>query len=264
MTTDPRLRTGQRLRALVVEDEWPAREYLIGLLMATRQVDVVAAVTDAEEARQALGPGGVEVDVAFVDINLATSGDDEAGLQLVRELAGKDQAPLFVLATAYRQHAVEAFALDVVDYLVKPWSDERVQACVARLVQRRIPRPARRPVRIVARSKRGLVFLQQSEVWACEASDRLSCVHGQAGSFDVDLSLSAIEASLGEGWLRVHRNWVVNQDHVRALERDECGSTLIVGSALPHDARNLRIPIARDKAQAVREALLVGTTGLRR
>lgn len=261
---DPRLHQDQRLRALLVEDEWPAREYLTRLLMATRRVDVVAAVTDAEEARQALGPGGIDVDVAFVDINLASSGSDEAGLQLVRELASSHGAPLFVLATAYGQHAVEAFALDVVDYLLKPWSDERVHACVARIARRRVPRESRKPVRIVARSKRGLVFLHQSEVWACEASDRLSCVHGPAGSFDVDLSLAALEASLGPDWLRVHRNWVVNRDHVKALERDDGGSTLIVGGAMSDDGRSLRIPIARDKAQAVREALLVGTTGLRR
>ena len=49
------------LRALVIEDEWPAREYLVELLLATGEVEVVAAVASAAEARQALGPGGIEV-----------------------------------------------------------------------------------------------------------------------------------------------------------------------------------------------------------
>jgi DNA-binding LytR/AlgR family response regulator len=261
--TEPLSDGNARLRALVVEDEWPAREYLVELLLAGRQVDVVAAVASADEAHQALGPGGVEVDVAFVDINLVSSGGDEAGLQLVRDFAGKKGAPMFVMATAFKQHAAEAFDLDVVDYLLKPWSEERVSACVARIARRRVRRDSATPVRVVARSKRGLVFLPQREVWACEASERLSYVHGPAGRFDVDLSLAALAASLGPGWLRVHRNWVVNQSHVKALERDEVGSTLVLGSSV--DAKDsLRIPIARDKVQMVRDALLVGTTGIRR
>jgi two-component system, LytTR family, response regulator LytT len=251
-----------RLRALVVEDEWPAREYLVELLLATRQVEVVAAVASAAEARQALGPDGIEVEVAFVDINLVSSDGDEAGLALVRELAGKGGGPLFVMATALRQHAAEAFELDVVDYLLKPWSEERVRECIARIARRRVRRGG--PTRVVARSKRGLVFLQPSEVWAFEASERLSYVHGRAGRFDVDLSLAAIEASLGTGWLRVHRNWLVNREHVAALERDELGSTLILGASAAADEGNLRVPVARDRVQTVRELLLVGATGIRR
>jgi DNA-binding LytR/AlgR family response regulator len=108
------------------------------------------------------------------------------------------------------------------------------------------------------------VFLQRDEVRAFEASDRLSFVHSPAGRFDVDLSLAAIEASLGPGWLRVHRNWVVNQIHVRALDRDELGSTLVLGGAGGNEKGNLRVPIARDKVQMGRDALLDGTTGIRR
>jgi two-component system response regulator LytT len=253
-----------RLRALVVEDEWPAREYLVELLLGTGEVEVVAAVAGTAEARQALGPEGVEVDVAFVDINLVSSGGDDAGLQLVRELASRPNAPLFVMATALKQHAAEAFDLDVVDYLLKPFSDERVRACIARVARRRVRRAVPAPMRVVARSKRGLVFLQADEVWAFEASERLSFVHAQAGRFDVDLSLAAIESSLGAGWLRVHRNWLVNQAHVRALERDDLGSTLVVGTAVAEPDRGLHVPVARDKVPMVRDALLDGTTGIRR
>jgi two-component system, LytTR family, response regulator LytT len=253
-----------RLRALVIEDEWPAREYLVELLLATRQVEVVAAVASTREARQALGADGIDVEVAFVDINLVSSGGDEAGMQLVRELGRSPQAPLFVMATALKQHAAEAFDLDVVDYLLKPWSEERVRECVARVARRRARPSAVKPTRVVARSKRGLVFLPQQEVWAFEASERLSFVHAPAGRFDVDLSLAAVEASLGPGWLRVHRNWVVNQAHVKALERDELGSSLVLGDAGAGEKGDLRVPIARDKVQMVRDTLLAGTTGIRR
>jgi two-component system, LytTR family, response regulator LytT len=251
-----------RLRALVVEDEWPAREYLVELLLAFTRVDVVAAVATSDEARLALLE--LRVDVAFVDIHLATSGGARAGLDLVRDFSSVPGAPMFVLATALEQHAVEAWNLEVVDYLLKPFSKERVQACVARL-ERRCPIRAETvvaPARVVARSRKGLVFLRREEVLAFEASGRLVFVHAVAGRFDVDLSLAAFEASLGHGWLRVHRNWVVQVGCIRALDRSEDGMELRLGD--DSSSAPLCVPVSRDRLQSVREALLVGATGIRR
>jgi DNA-binding LytR/AlgR family response regulator len=226
---------------------------------------VVAAVATSDEARQALGPGGVEVDVAFIDIHLATSGGPEGGMDLVREFAGKPGAPLFVLCTALKQHAIEAFALDVVDYLLKPFDKRRVQECLERVARRR-PEPARPrpPTRIVARSHKGLVFLRPEDVWAFEVSERLTFVHAGQVRLDIDLSLCAIEAVLGTGWLRPHRNWLVRLDQVRALERDDLGLSLVVGGSSGDPGEPLRVPVSRDKAQSVRDALLEGATGIRR
>src|SRR4051795_7511260 len=64
--------------------------------------------------------------------------------------------------------------------------------------------------RIVARRGKTLVFLEPNEVWAFEALDRLTRVHTPHGTFDVDLTLSVIESSMGRTLMRVHRNWLVN------------------------------------------------------
>jgi DNA-binding LytR/AlgR family response regulator len=257
------LQTMSRLRVLIVEDEWGAREYLSELLLATNAVEIVAAVATFPEAAQALGPGGVEVEAAFVDINLDTSDGDEAGMALVRRFAGTPGAPLFVMATALAQHAVEAFDLDVVDYLLKPFDEDRVRHCVARLGRARRRPPTAGPSRIVARSRRGLVFLRRIDVWAFEANERLTYVHCSGGRFCFDLSLATIEAALGEGWLRVHRSWIVNLEHVTALERQELGSMLVLGGS-PGGEDGVRVPLARDKVQGVRAILLDGTAGIPR
>ncbi|MGZ3419895.1 MAG: LytR/AlgR family response regulator transcription factor [Polyangiales bacterium] len=251
------------LRVLVVEDEWPARNYLVELLHASKIAVVVAAVADAESAIQALGPeGGLAVDVVFADIHLVGSERDDAGLELVRSHAQKPGAPLFVLATAYKEHAIEAYSLGVVDYLLKPFTEERVEQCLRRLLARRPQRASASaiPTKIVARKKKGLVFLRPEEVWAFEAADRLTFVHTPRGKFDLDLSLSAIEAAFGKGLLRAHRNWLVNPEHVRELVRD-AGDELIVGG---DDQEGVHVPIARERAQVVRDALLADATGLRR
>src|SRR5437763_8509052 len=157
-----------RLRVLVLEDEWPARNYLVELIEATRLADVAGAVATVAQAREALA--GLPVDVVFVDVQLAGG---ENGLELVQSLPG---GPAFVLATAFSQHALEAWNLGAVDYLLKPFSEERVEQCLRRIAGGRRPRGSR-PPRVVARRKKSLVFLDPSDIWAFEASDRLSFVH---------------------------------------------------------------------------------------
>lgn len=235
-----------KLRALIVEDEWAARNYLVELIEATGAAEVAGAVATAEDAREAID--AIAPDVVFVDIQLAGSESD--GLALVRE----QRAPAYVLATAHGEHALDAYQLGVIDYLLKPFTAERVAQCLARMRARLPARAApSTPVRIVGRRKRALVFLRVDEVWAFEAAERLAYVHSARGTFDVDLSLAAIEASLGAALVRVHRNWLVNIEHVRELD---AGNELVVGEAL-------RVPVARERAAAVRELLLANTAGVR-
>ena len=159
-----------RLRTLVLEDEWPARNYLVQLIEATQLAEVVGAVASLAEAREALA--ALPVDVVFVDVQLAGG---ETGLELVQQLPG---GPAFVLATAFSQHALKAWDLGVVDYLLKPFSEERVDQCLRRIAGRRETRRSG-ALRVVARRKRSLVFLDPADIWAFEASDRLSFVHSR-------------------------------------------------------------------------------------
>jgi DNA-binding LytR/AlgR family response regulator len=255
---------GPRLRALVVEDEWPARNYLVELLDGSGLAEVVGAVGTADEARQALtSPERVHLDVVFLDVQLAAG--EREGLEIVRALRSEPGAPLVVLATASREHALEAFDLGVLDYLLKPFSEERVEECLRRIVARRPSSSTRAtdaPQRIVARRKRSLVFLDADEVWAFEAAHRLTFVHTPHGTFDLDLSLSAIEASFGRKLTRVHRSWLVNPVFVKELEREGSDTRLLVGSAVGQPG--VRVPVARERAQELKDLLLANATGLRR
>jgi two-component system response regulator LytT len=249
-----------RLRALVLEDEWPARNYLVQLIEETRLAEVVGAVACVGEAREALA--GLPVDVVFVDVQLCGG---ENGLDLVESTVASQSEgarPAFVLATAHSQHAKKAWELGVVDYLLKPFSEERVEQCLRRLLSRGSPTRSG-ALRVVARRKRSLVFLDPADIWAFEASDRLSYVHSRLGKFDVDLSLASIETSYGRSLMRVHRNWLVNLEFARILEREEGETSLFVGPSLDDESQGVRIPVSRDRAPALRAALLANATGLR-
>ena len=254
-----------RLRALVVEDEWSARNYLVELLEESKQVQVVGAVANLEGARQALQQvDRFPLDVVFVDVKLAGDGD-AAGLELVAEFGGKPSSPMFVVATAFREHAVEAFRLDAVDYLLKPFTEERIEQCLRRVLGRHtVGASFPGKTRIVARRGKTFVFLEDEEVWAFEAADRLTSVHTKHGTFDVDLTLAVIETSFGRRYMRVHRNWLVNGTYIRELDRDGRETRIFVGSGVGPDQRGVRVPVSRDRAQAVREMLLSSASGIRR
>jgi two-component system, LytTR family, response regulator LytT len=250
------------LRALVVEDEWIARQYLVELLERTKLAVVVGAVATSDDATALLEKTDLAsgVDVAFVDINLL--GSSSNGLALVRDWANREGAPAFVLATAMHDRAVEAFDLGVVDYLTKPFTLERTRQCLERIGR---SAPARAAAdRLVARNKRSLVFLDADEIWAFESQERLTLVHTAHGVFDVDLSLQSLESTFGGRFRRVHRNWLVATQHIRVLDRDAGETWLFVGVASADERTGVRVPVARDRAQAVRDWLLTTTPGVRK
>jgi two-component system, LytTR family, response regulator LytT len=257
----------EHLRALVLEDEWVARNFLVELLQASKLADVVGAVGTLEDAEEFLQTMS-DVDVVFVDVNLV--GSRGTGIDFVREQVAKasNAGPLFVLATAMREHALEAFDLGISDYLTKPFSKDRVVQCLQRILAKRLDAaPTSSPnsvSRIVARKRKSLVFLELTDVWAFEASDRLSIVHTEHGIFDIDLSLAAIETSFGKHFLRVHRNWLVNSSYVRELERDSGETTLIVGSGYADKAPGVRVPVARERTAEVRQRLIDAAPGIRK
>lgn len=258
------------LRALVLEDEWPARNYLVQLIERSGLAHVVAAVPSTTLATEALGASPLAIDVAFVDVHLAGArAPDRAGLSWIESVVEsvrvkqREASPRFVLTTAKDEHALRAFELGVVDYLLKPFTESRVRAALERLtiVHPRAQASERGDdVRIAARDGRAIAFLRKDEAFAFEAEGRLCYVHSTRGRLDVDLSLTSLESVLGPSYLRVHRSWLVSLEHVLSMERDGGDAVLLVG---PNDPP-LRVNVARDRAGAVRERLLSRAVGLRR
>lgn len=244
------------LSALVVEDEWPARNFLVELLRDTGSFGDIAAVTNVEAAREALERIELDFDVAFVDVRLVDRPGDTSGLDFARSLADLASPPAVVLATASAHHALDGFEMGVFDYLLKPFTLDRVTRCVARLLERRrAPSPSAGERRLVARKDNRLVFLDLDGMLAFQAAERLTYLHHVDGVFSVDLSLNALGAALGDRVLRVHRNWLVAPAHVQGLGRLDGELILEIGP-------QLRVPVSRDRARAVRQQLLENTVGI--
>jgi DNA-binding LytR/AlgR family response regulator len=118
--------------------------------------------------------------------------------------------------------------------------------------------------RVVARRRGALVFLDMGEIWAFEAAERLTFVHSRHGTFDIDVSLAAIETSAGAGFARVHRNWLVNRGQIKTLERSAGNTILFVGIAVGQEGLGIQVPVARTRATSLRQELLANAIGVRR
>ncbi len=141
------------LRVVVVEDQAPAREHLLSLLSAHPDVEVVAVCRDGRAAIQALS--GCRADVVLLDIQMPEC----SGFDVIRAV-GPEQMPPVIFVTAYGDHAVHAFEVRALDYLVKPFSRTRVNQALAiaraHAQQRRIAEAAANLAALVAHPGAGV------------------------------------------------------------------------------------------------------------
>jgi two-component system LytT family response regulator/two-component system response regulator LytT len=127
-----------RLRALVVDDEKLARDELCYQLNQDEDVDVIGQAANGVEALDALNEH--DPDIVFLDVQMPGLGGFEVARQLLEH---GDDPPMVVFVTAYDRHAIEAFEVNAVDYLLKPVDPARLRQALAR-ARRRLARPRQR------------------------------------------------------------------------------------------------------------------------
>jgi len=218
------------LRVVVVEDEPAARRLLVNLLSAhgdVRVIDQCRHGTQAVETIARLRP-----DLVFLDVKMPEL--DGFG---VIERIGAERMPPVVFVTAFDEFAVRAFDVHALDYLVKPFSDARFEATLARARRRLAEAQASRlralldeergdglarfAVRLGARS----VVIPARDVAWIEAQDYYVLLHVGGAAHLVRHSIRALEARLDpRRFARINRSAIVNLDHVRVLERRPIGN----------------------------------------
>ncbi len=230
------------MRVLVVDDESPARSELRHLLGAHDGI----SVDEAASAAEALALGGA-YDAVFLDVEMpGLTGLDAA--PLVR--AGTE-APAVVFVTAHDRYAVEAFAVEAFDYLLKPVDPERLARVVERLRERR-PADAvsRRRIPVVAGGRTELIDLEQ--VHYAQADGDYCRVHTYDRSYLSTASLGELEEALPpDRFTRVHRSYLVNLAKVVAVKRAGPDRLRLVLD----DAARTELDVARRQSRRVREAL---------
>ena len=202
------------MRALIVDDERPARQRLRRLLEAFDDVEVVG---ESGDGRQALDDvAALAPDILFVDIRMPGIG----GLDLVASLP--DPAPAVVFVTAYDQYAVSAFDAAALDYLLKPVEAGRLAEAVRRGRARPPAEPSARgtalaPRQLVIPDRDRLIVVPVADIVWLEAADNYVVVHTCQGSPLMRRTLAGLVDDLGPVVVRTHRSAAVACAHVAGV-----------------------------------------------
>ena len=223
------------IRALIVDDEPLARRGIRQLLAPYPDIAVVGECRDGREAVRALAT--VKPDLVFLDVQMP--GLD--GMSVIR-IHGAQRMPVTVFVTAHDEFAVRAFEAQALDYLVKPLSEARFRATIAR-VRERLQR-SRPNSRIAVPTETGELLLDAGEIDWIGAEDYHAGIHAGRNHYRVRESLATLESRLDPArFVRVHRSAIVRVDGVRELQTGSSEREAVVvlrnGTELPVSRRRL-------------------------
>ena len=234
------------IRALLVDDEAPARSELRYLLAAYPEVEVVGEAASASEALKLAA--AVPYDVVFIDIEMPGL----SGLDAARLVPGREDAPQLVFVTAHEQYAIEAFAVEALDYLLKPVDPDRLAQVVRRLLALQAPAGPVEKIPVVRGGE--TILLDWDELHYARADGDYSRVHTYDRSYLCTRSLRELEATLpADRFARIHRSYLVNLRKVVAVRR--AGSDRF--RLALDDAEHTELDVARRQSKAVRERLRI-------
>jgi DNA-binding LytR/AlgR family response regulator len=234
------------IRALVVDDEAPARGELRYLLSAHPEVEVVGEAASAGEA-MALAES-VRYDVVFLDVEMPGL----TGMEAARLILDRNERPAVVFVTAHERYAVDAFAVEAFDYLVKPVEPERLARIVDRLKQAsRRQGTAVEKIGVVSAGGAKTLLDYDAIYWIAADGD-YSRVHTFDRSYLATSPLRELEELLPSNrFTRIHRSHLVNLTKVASVKR---AGTDRIRLALD-DAERTELDVARRQSRAVRERL---------
>lgn len=227
-----------KLRVMVVDDVQLARQRLERLLAAEAEVEAVASCGDAIAALDQLAQA--RPDLLLLDVEMP----EVDGFGLFARLP-PEARPDVVFVTAYDQHAVRAFDVHAVDYLLKPVEPERLHAALQR-VRQRLQTRAAPPARLLLRDGDGTQVLAMAQIDWVEAAGNYLCIRSQGRTHVQRCTLSQMERRLDpQRFQRIHRSRIVNVERIARLVPQFNGDHTVV----LHDGTELAL------SRTYREAL---------
>ena len=215
------------LRTLIVDDEPIARKVLREELELISDVELIGEAADGQVALDKIG--SEQPDLVLLDLEMPAM----SGLDVVRRLKQSRHVPVIVIVTAYDQHALEAFDAGAIDYLLKPVGQERLLQAVerakrvtnrqameriVRLQELADPRAGTQNRRIVGKVGEEYFLLGAAEIYAFQAEGDLVWIVTSKRKYLATQTLKELELRLkNTSFRRIHRNALVNVDHVRKM-----------------------------------------------
>jgi DNA-binding LytR/AlgR family response regulator len=215
------------LKTLIVDDEPIARRVLREELESIGDIEIVGEADDGDTALEKISAH--QPDLVLLDLQMPAMG----GLEVVRRLKHGTHMPVIVIVTAYDKYALQAFEAGAIDYLLKPVSRERLSEAIerarrltgreaieriAQLQEMADPSAGPRTRRIVGKVGEEYFLLSADEIYAFQADGDLVWILTAKRKYLATQTLKVLEHRLANSsFRRIHRNALVNVDHVRKM-----------------------------------------------
>ena len=224
------------MKVVIVDDEPLARDAIRGLVAEDPELTVAGECSgiDAAEMIRREQP-----DILFLDIQMP----EVDGFQVIEQV-GLNAVPAVIFVTAYDEHALRAFEVHALDYLVKPFDDRRFFAALLRAKDqaRKRETPRERVARFLVRNGEKVLFIKTDDIDWIEAADYYVSLHAGGKTHLLRRSMAEIEADLDpDRFVRVHRSAIVNVDRVKEMHPLFRGDSVLI----LHDGTKLRLSRAR-------------------
>lgn len=214
------------MKAIIVEDEFPAREELKYFIKNFSKIEILNEFDNGVEVLKFIQ--AKIVDVIFLDINIPLLD----GMLLARTINNFKFKPKIVFITAYKEHAVDAFELEAFDYILKPYSDDRIISMLNKLEKSyssniSIDNKLEEEKKFVQKSKASSISLWKNDklrvvnikdIYYCEARERETIVYTKDSEYIVKESIKEFEKNLDTNlFFKTHRSYIVNVSKINEI-----------------------------------------------
>jgi len=248
---------------MIVEDEKLARDELKFLIEEDTDFEVIYEAADGNKALELLKKE--KVDLLFLDIQIP----GKSGIEIARALNQQKKAPYIIFTTAFDEYAVEAFQLSAVDYLLKPISDLRLQESLERakneiknsvnfnqqlenlFANLNSSKQKECLNKIAVMEKDYYLMLNFKDIYYFSTKDKKVWAHCHKKSYMTAFQLKELEKMLPEQFFRIHKSYIVNLKHIKAVIPWFKGKYQV----LMEDYSENKIPVSRSKVDNINKLL---------
>lgn len=240
------------MKAIIVEDEIPAKEELEYLIQTHSSIEIVSSFEDGLDVLKFLQEE--EVDAIFLDINIPSLD----GMLLASNISKFAKKPYIIFTTAYKEHAAQAFELEAFDYILKPYDEKRMATMLAKLeaAYKRESRGSEEVItevnrRINLRKNENIIVTDVNDIYYAEASEKVTLVYTKSEEFMMPMSISDFHDKLPpDTFFRCHRSYTVNLSKIHEIVPWFNHTYLVRLKDMKAE-----IPVSRSKAKAFRQLM---------
>lgn len=248
---------GQRIKALIIDDEKLARDIVKTYLGKYSSIEIIGECTNGFDAVKMISEQ--EPDLIFLDIQMPKL----TGFEMLEII---DNPPVIIFTTAFDQYAIKAFEVNATDYLLKPFSEDRFADAINKAVKqienksgldkkldgllKHIENREEFLERVVVKSGQKISIIPVNEIKYIEAQDDYVMIYSEKGNFLKQKTMKYFEENLDPAeFIRIHRSYIANIMYVKQIQLVEKETY----NALLHDS--IKLPVSKSGYQVLKEIL---------